>query len=89
MPIDFKTQAANADDMGEDALTEGEAEGMTREIGGDGTPRDRSDLAPTGKGQAGADAVESKPGDAGAGEDRPGKDIHAAGFVKDKDAGRL
>jgi hypothetical protein len=75
MSIRFSTEAANADVLGDDTTTEG----TPREVGADGTPRDRGDSRPARKGQA-AD-VESD-------HARPGQDINAPGFVKDRDAGK-
>jgi hypothetical protein len=79
MSIRFSTEAANADVLGDDTPAEGVPEGMPGEVGADGTPRDRTDRAPQRKGRA--SETES-------GEARPGKDINAPGFVKDKDAGK-
>jgi hypothetical protein len=70
MSIRFSTEAANADVLGDDTL----AEGMSDEVGADGTPRSRDD--PHRKGQTAAGE---------AGEGKPGKDINAPGFIKDKD----
>lgn len=78
MPIRFSTQAANADILGDDAETTGVPEGMPRGLGADGTPRDRSARRPQ---------RQSRSPDA-QGEVKPGKDINAAGFVKDEDAGK-
>jgi hypothetical protein len=86
MPNQFSNQAANADVMGEDA---GASEGMTHAIGADGTPRDRSERAPEPDRKGGdAKADEAKPAEPKAEEGKPGKDINAAGFVKDKDAAK-
>ncbi len=79
MPIRFSTEAANADHVGTDDET-GAPDGMPRSIGADGTPRDRADRTPRretrkAEPQAAQDKVAGK----------PGKDINAAGFVKDKD----
>ncbi len=52
---------------------------MPREIGADGTPRDRADRAAAHQSKA----AESNPGQA-----KPGKDLNAAGFVSDKDAAK-
>jgi hypothetical protein len=76
MPIRFSTQAANADILGDDAETTGAPDGMPPSVGADGTPRDRSDR----KAERQSRPPEAK------GEAKPGKDINAAGFVKDKDA---
>jgi hypothetical protein len=85
MPNRFSSQAANADAMRENG---GASEGMTNEIGADGTPRDRSDHSspPEKKGS------ETKGGDANAAQSKddqakPGMDIDS-GFVKDKGAGK-
>jgi hypothetical protein len=86
MPNRFSSQAANADAMRENADA---SEGMSSEIGADGTPRDRSDHSspPQKKGS------DTKGGDAKAAESKDdqakaGKDINSAGFVKDKDASK-
>ena len=73
----FSTQAANADILGEDTPN-ATTEGMSDAVGADGTPRDRSDRKP--KPQA--------PNASPEGEAKPGKDINAPGFVKDKDAAK-
>jgi len=83
MPIRFSTEAANADHLSIDAEP-GVPEGMTDAVGADGTPRDRAERTPPREPRGGA---------AGTGPDKdtaakPGKDINAAGFVKDKDAGK-
>jgi hypothetical protein len=74
MPIRFSTEAANADKMADDDRASSPQEGLPKAVGADGTPRDKSDRKPE--------------GDSTAGEAKPGKDINAAGFVKDKDAGK-
>jgi hypothetical protein len=79
MPIRFSTVAANADVLGEDTAPEGAPAGMPEDVGADGTPRDRSDRAA---------ARQSRPDPAEDGKAKPGKDINAAGFVKDKDASK-
>lgn len=76
MPIRFSTEAANADILGDDADATSTPEGMPQAVGADGTRRDRSDRKPAREGRS------SEP----QGEAKPGKDINAAGFVKDKDA---
>jgi hypothetical protein len=86
MPNRFSTQAANADAMRENARA---SEGMTDEIGADGTPRDRSDHSS----QAEKKGSDTKAGDAKAAESKddqakPGKDVSSAGFIKDKDAAK-
>lgn len=78
MPIRFSTQAANADILGDDTDTTGTPDGMPQAVGADGTPRGRSDRKPEREGRS----PEAK------GEAKPGKDINAAGFIKDKDAGK-
>lgn len=90
MPTRFSTEAANADVMGEDAQGTGAPEGMTHAIGADGTPRDRSDRPPQRETKGGDAKADSEPreGDAKEGDAGPGKDINAAGFVKDKDAAK-
>ena len=81
MPNRFSTEAANADAMGEDPAA---FEGLTDEIGADGTPRDRSDRSSQGERQGGtAKSGESKPSGSRDEESKPDKD---AGTVKDKDA---
>jgi hypothetical protein len=80
MPIRFSTEAANADVLGEDADTKDTTQaGMSRGVGADSTPRDRFARSPK---------RDSQPEEAPAGEAKPGKDINAAGFVKDKDAAK-
>jgi hypothetical protein len=84
MPIRFSTEAANADVLGDDADSSGGPGAMPQAGGGDGrgrphfsrsTPRGSSPAeAPTGEARRGKD------------EAKPGKDINAAGFVKDKDS---
>jgi hypothetical protein len=78
MPIRFSTEAANADILGDDAETTVPPEGMPQAVGADGTPRDREGRKPEREGRP----PEAKD------EAKPGKDINAAGFVKDKDAGK-
>ncbi len=75
MPIRFSTQAANADHMGPE--TDAPA-GMPDAVGADGTPRDRADRAIRHEPRSGARGTP----DAG----KPGKDINAHGFIKEKDA---
>ena len=87
MPIRFSTEAANADHMRMDADA-GVPEGSPDNIGGaDGTPRDRADSGVRSKRATQRDpkgaAHEAQDSDEAA---KPGKDINAAGFVKDKDA---
>jgi hypothetical protein len=84
MPTRFSTEAANADSMGDDTdATTGAPKGMPDEVGADGTPRDRSDRG-SGRGQA-EEGGTREPRD---GEARPGKDINAPGFLKDKNAAK-
>jgi hypothetical protein len=74
MPIRFPTEAANADILGEDPdPATGPPEDMPKAVGADGTPRDRGDRDRTADRQPGSN------------EAKPGKDINAGGFVKDKD----
>ena len=90
MPIRFSTEAANADHMREDAGP-GVPEGMPDAVGADGTPRDKEDRGVRTKrstqreAKGGAAREEQSQDDAAA---KPGKDINAAGFVKDKDSGK-
>jgi hypothetical protein len=82
MPIRFSTEAANADHMrmdNEPAVPEGTPE----DVGADGTPRDRADRA--GRREPRGGALGEQESDAPA---KPGKDINAPGFVKDRDAGK-
>ncbi len=79
MPIRFSTEAANADVLGEDPAPRGAPEGVPSAVGADGTPRDRADRSPE---------RESRQSTRETGETKPGKDINAAGFVKDKDASK-
>ena len=78
MPIRFSTQAANADFLGDDTEMTGAPDGIPQAGGADGTPRGRSDRKQEREGRS----PEAK------GEAKPGKDINAAGFIKDKDAGK-
>ncbi len=78
MPIRFSTQAANADVLGDDAELSGTPEGMPQAVGADGTPRGRADGKPEFEREAAANKGDAK----------PGKDINAAGFIKDKDASK-
>jgi hypothetical protein len=77
MPIRFSTQAANADHMGTDDVPAG----MPDPLGADGTPRDRADRASRRESRSSA---QNEPGKTNAG--KPGKDINAPGFIKDKDS---
>jgi hypothetical protein len=83
MPIRFSTQAANADHIRVESEP-GVPEGMPDDVGADGTPRDRSDRTTRREPRGGA-AREEQTRDAPA---KPGKDINAPGFVKDRDAGK-
>lgn len=75
----FSTQAANADVLGDDTPSN-MPDGMPEAVGADGTHRDRrSDRAAKPEGKS-----DRSPGT----EVKPGKDINAAGFVKDKDAAK-
>jgi hypothetical protein len=69
MPIRFSTVAANADFLCEDAAPEGAPE-ATQPLGAGSAPRARGERG----------SRPSRQGDA-----RPGKDINAPGFIKDKD----
>jgi hypothetical protein len=73
MPIRFSTQAANADFLRDDTETTGASEGMPQGVGAGDTPRERSGRRRTPNAE---------------GEAKPGKDINAAGFVKDQDEGK-
>jgi hypothetical protein len=86
MPIRFSTEAANADHMRMESQP-GVPEGMPDDIGADGTPRDRADRSKRGaQGEPKGSAAREEPAkDTTA---KPGKDINAAGFVKDKDSGK-
>ncbi|HSV35839.1 MAG TPA: hypothetical protein VLI46_09790 [Ramlibacter sp.] len=72
MPIRFSTVAANADILGDETETHATPEALPQTAGKNGAPR----------------ASEARPERAQprSGETKPGQDIHAAGFVKDKDA---
>lgn len=77
MPMRFSTEAANADVMGEDLAPGTTPEGTPPAAGG--APR-----GPTAR----AHERGSKSRDAHEGEAKPGKDINAAGFIKDQDSGK-
>jgi hypothetical protein len=79
MPIRFSTEAANADVLGDDADTGAAPEGMPRAVGASGRPRQRFSRS-----QQGERTGEPAP----ANPAKPGKDINAAGFVKDKDSSK-
>lgn len=77
MPMRFSTEAANADVMGEDpqpGVPEGKRRGRARGPAG------------TGGRSAGADPKPAPQREDA--EAKPGKDINAPGFVKDKDASK-
>ena len=76
MNMRFSTEAANADFLGED--TPEAADGLSEDVGVDGTPRD-----PTGRPQARTPPRREREAQA-----EPGKDINAAGLVQDQDAGK-
>lgn len=79
MPIRFSTEAANADVLGEDPGPRSPNDDTPGAVGADGTPRDRGDRSSPREGrQTTRESAEAK----------PGKDINAAGFVKDKDASK-
>jgi hypothetical protein len=74
MPIRFSTEAANADVLGDDSEPSGRR--MPATPGAGGPPRNRFER---GHGVAAGTA---------GGEPKPGKDINAAGFIKDKDSSK-
>lgn len=76
MPIRFSTEAANADHL----RVEAEPDGMSDDVGADGTPRDRGQAR---RPREKVKVKDDQPGD----QARPGKDINAPGFVKEKDDG--
>jgi hypothetical protein len=75
----FSTQAANADVLGDDTPSSIPG-GVPEAAGADPTHRDRRPDR--------AAKRESKSGRSPGAEVKPGKDINAAGFVKDKDAAK-
>lgn len=77
MGIRFSTEAANADVLGEDKDSGNPNEGTPERAAGDGKSPDRA-----------AGSLEGKRGRSDDGEAKPGKDINAAGFIKDKDAAK-
>lgn len=79
MPIRFSTEAANADVLGEDTDSGSAKDGTPEPAVADGKPAGRV---------AGNPQHDRKRGDNADGEAKPGKDINAAGFIKDKDAGK-
>ena len=75
MNMRFSTQAANADFLSEDKP---DAQDMSEEAAAHGTPRQ-----PKARPQA-----KTTPRRETESEAKPGQDINAAGFIKDKDAGK-
>ena len=80
MPIRFSTEAANADRLVDDSDA-GVSSATPKAVGSDSRLRDP--LVRTDRMDSGRDEKSDTRGDA-----KPGKDINAAGFVKDKDAGK-
>src|SRR3954471_24368882 len=78
MPIRFSTEAANADVLGDDADSS-TPERSRRAAGADGKLRQRFSRPQQG---------DRKSGEPQADQAKPGKDINAAGFVKDKDSSK-
>lgn len=76
MPIRFSTEAANADFLGDDTDTGTAPGGMPKAQGAD-IPRQRFSRSQQ-RDRSSADAPDN--------QGKPGKDINAAGFVKDKDS---
>ena len=79
MPIRFSTEAANADVMGEDAEGRGTPAGKPQSARDDWARSGRFERPARPRGPA---------GNAPAPEVKPGKDINAPGFIKDKDASK-
>ena len=79
MPIRFSTEAANADVLGDDADGGAAPEGMPKPAGADARRRQR--FSRSQQAERSADA-------ASADQAKPGVDINAAGFVKDKDSSK-
>jgi hypothetical protein len=79
MPIRFSTEAANADVLGDDADNGAAGQGMPKAVGAERPPRQRFSRSQQGERQS---------GDGAANPVKPGKDINAAGFVKDKDSSK-
>lgn len=79
MPMRFSTQAANADVMGEDAGPDSSSDTDPRTVA-QGRPRSRFTRSPS------PDDKGGKSGNAEDSEGKPGKDINAPGFLKDKDS---
>ena len=76
MPIRFSTEAANADVLGDDADSSGAPGGVPKAVG----ERRRHPFSrSTPKGGSPAETPN---------EAKPGKDINAPGFVKDKDTSK-
>lgn len=75
--IRFPTEAANADVLGDDTPLAQEPPGAVSRSAPQ--PRSRTDRPEHRRGRAAA-----RPANAG----QPGKDINAAGFIKDDDAGK-
>jgi hypothetical protein len=71
MPIRFSTEAANADKLN-DGKPDGAPDEMAEAASVDGKSRGKDDNKPERQRESN--------------ETRPGKDINAAGFVRDKDA---
>ena len=76
MPIRFSTEAANADILGEDA-DDPTLAGAAPRARAPHRGEDRFERTAPRQGRTGTSS----------GEGKPGKDINAAGFIKDKDAG--
>lgn len=79
MPIRFSTEAANADVLGEDTDSGSAKDGTPERAVADGKSADRFTRNPQ---------HERKRGGSADGDAKPGKDINAAGFSKDKDEGK-
>jgi hypothetical protein len=78
MPIRFSTEAANADVLGEDTKIGATPDATPRGSAASRTRPDRFDRPPK----------PDKRVDAPGGDVKPGKDINAPGFIKDKDASK-
>lgn len=76
MPMRFSTQAANADVMGEDAGPDSVSDTAAGTVA-QGRPRSRFTRSPS---------PDRKGGNAKDSEGKPGQDINAPGFLKDKDS---
>ena len=76
MPIRFSTEAANADFLGEDPEPGSATTGAATASGDGASRRERH----------GRERPFTR--STGLGEVKPGKDINAPGFIKDKDAGK-